>query len=98
MTKLIRSGFYQNHVQELSGYTLSELEKEYEAGIVYPLLIIFKRKKSPPRKADFQALISEARLFSIWLFKLSEEGESMMQTILSNSIGMVLIILIINII
>jgi hypothetical protein len=22
MTKLIRSGFYQNHVQELSGYTL----------------------------------------------------------------------------
>jgi hypothetical protein len=31
MTKLIRSGFYQNHVQELSGYTLSELEKEYEA-------------------------------------------------------------------
>ncbi len=30
-TKLIRSGFYQDHVQELSGYTLSELEKEYEA-------------------------------------------------------------------
>jgi hypothetical protein len=29
--RLFCSGFYQNHVQELSGYTLSELEKEYEA-------------------------------------------------------------------
>lgn len=30
-TKLIHSGFYKGQGHELAGYTLSELEKEYEA-------------------------------------------------------------------
>ncbi|MBT2572567.1 Fur-regulated basic protein FbpA [Bacillus sp. ISL-51] len=39
-TKLIHSGFYQDHGHELAGYTLSELEKEYE---------ILKSIKKKPR-------------------------------------------------